>query len=447
VRRPSARGRGVTARNYDGRSVINVSSVRRRATAAVSIALFLASSACGQAELPPARSIVGSDEPLASEPTTSMEPGTTVDGSVGEPVDSVSPPTVSPTAPSSVPPPSSSPAPSTSAEPEGGNGGAPDVGEWQDITANLVGLESTCGNVSFVAGDPASDAVLVNIARNGLFSLAADATGWLPIGQGGDPIDHRTQWIEFDPEVPSRYWVSGAYGNGVFRTDDGGVTFARLPGIDHVDRVAVDMTDPERRTLLAGSHEDRALWRSTDGGQTWTDISTAVPAGSGFSSVPVILTTDVYLLGTYRADGAGVFRSEDGGQSWTRVFDDGVIGAPVVTEAYIAWNRESGGLAVSTDGGLTFDGSGPSPGRSSATLVPGPGGTLVTTFEEGVGMTADLGQTWRAVGEPLPFEADGVAYSAARDAFFVWRHTCEFGEEGNPVPPASIVQATVDVAE
>ena len=119
-------------------------------------------------------------------------------------------------------------------------------------------------------------------------------------------------------------------------------------------------------------------------------------------------------------------------------------GAPVVTDDYIAWNRESGGLAVSTDGGVTFDGSGPSPGRPSPTLVPGPAGTLLTSFEGGVGITADLGQTWQPVGEPLPFEADGIAYSAARGALYVWRHTCEFGEGGNPVPQASILQAVVD---
>lgn len=405
-------------------------SVVRTALAGSLVAILLASSACGQTELPPARSVVDdgstpeSSEPVAVSSTTEV-PATTTD----------------PSEPSVTTPSVTTPSVTTADVPDAA------VADWEDITTSLVGIESTCGNVSFLAADPASDDVLVNIARFGLFTLADDATGWFPIGADGDRIDHRTQWIEFDPEVPPRYWVSGAYGDGVFRTDDGGATFARLPGIDHVDRVAVDMTDPERRTLLAGSHEDRALWKSTDGGQTWTDISPSLPLGSGFSSVPVVLAPDVYLLGTYRSDGAGIFRSEDGGQSWTRIFDDEVIGAPVVTEDFMAWNRGSGGLVVSTDGGVSFDAPGPSPGRPSPTLVRGPGGTLVTTFEQGVVVTPDLGRTWAVVGQPLPFEADGVAYSAARDELYVWRHSCEFGEQGNPVAPASILRATVEATE
>jgi hypothetical protein len=319
------------------------------------------------------------------------------------------------------------------------------VDAWHDITANLVGLVSTCGNVSYLAADPISDLVYVDVARYGLFSLAADATTWSPIGQAGDPIDHRTQWIEFDPEVPTRFWVSGAYGDGVFRTDDGGVSFERLGDVAHVDRVAVDMTDPDRLTLLAGSHEDRLLWRSIDGGETWTDISPSLPLGVGFSSVPVILGTDTYLLGTYRGEASGILRSDDGGLTWTRVFDDDVVGGPIVTDDYIAWNRGtgSGGVAVSVDGGLTFASSGVGPGRPSPTLVHGPGGTLATTSEAGIVLTPDLGQTWSEVGDPLPFEPDGVGFSSARGTFYAWWHSCSFGEEGNPVVAGQIVQATV----
>lgn len=407
--------------------MITVSPVRA-ALAGALVVVLLATGGCGQTELPPARSILDDGStPDSIDPFESFEGSSTTDV------------TTSPTGPAETP------VTTPVATVDDGTDAGPDdaVGDWQDITTSLVGIESTCGNVSFVAADPASDAVLVNIARFGLFALADDASGWFPIGADGDRIDHRTQWIEFDPEVPTRYWVSGAYGDGVFVTEDGGASFVGLPGIEHVDRVAVDMADPERQTLLAGSHEDRSLWKSTDGGQTWTDISPSLPLGSGFSSVPVVLAPDVYLLGTYRSDGAGIFRSEDGGQSWTQVFDDEVIGAPVVTEEFIAWNRAGGGLAVSTDAGVTFEAPGPSPGRPSPTLVRGPGDTLVTTYPEGVVVTPDLGRTWAPVGQQLPFEADGVAYSAARNELYVWRHSCEFGEQGNPVAPASILQATV----
>jgi photosystem II stability/assembly factor-like uncharacterized protein len=71
----------------------------------------------------------------------------------------------------------------------------------------------------------------------------------------------------YDPENPNTYWESGIYNDGgVFRTDDGGATFQPLGNVTHIDAVSVDLTDPDRSTLLAGAHEQSVLLRSGDGG-------------------------------------------------------------------------------------------------------------------------------------------------------------------------------------
>jgi len=47
----------------------------------------------------------------------------------------------------------------------------------------------------------------------------------------------------------------------------------------------VDFSDPERRNVIAGGHEQsRMVWKSTDGGQTWTNVGLNLPEGTKFSS-------------------------------------------------------------------------------------------------------------------------------------------------------------------
>ncbi|MEL6981808.1 MAG: hypothetical protein AAFO29_05235 [Actinomycetota bacterium] len=316
------------------------------------------------------------------------------------------------------------------------------TGDWQDVTANLEGLSSSCGNVSFVSAHPETSEVMVNISTRGLFALSDESDAWDVIGSS---IDHRTQWVDYDPEDPDRFWVSGAYGTGVYRTLDGGSTFSQLGSIDHVDQISVDETDPDRQTILAGKHEETSLMLSTNGGSSWRDIAGNLPTDVGFTSAPLIQGS-VFFVGSYQGDAAGIYRSEDGGETWEQVYDGAVIGGPVATDDYIAWNLDggAGGLAVSRDGGETFERSGSTPGGRSTTLVPIGDGRLATVSRNGIAVTNDVGDSWDFVGPQLDFQPVGVAYSPERSSYYVWTFTCNFGDEGNPVLPRSIMELSVE---
>ena len=317
-------------------------------------------------------------------------------------------------------------------------------GEWVDITANLVGLESDCGNVSFVVGHPELDQVIVGIALFGLWALAPESNGWLPLGtgSGSDRIENRTGAVVFDPADPKRFWESGIYSSGAFETQDGGATFRQLGSVEHTDAVSVDFTDPERSTLLAGGHERTALYLSTDGGATWRDIGPNLPADAGFSSYPAVIGADSFLVGTSSSDNAGIFRSSDTGATWTKVFDAPVHGTPMIDGATISWLTTDGWLAVSRDGGDTFERA-ESPttetGRGRPTLLRLPDGSLAAVGERSIVVSADLGATWREIGPPLPYEPVGLAYSAARATFYVWTSSCNVGG-ANPVAERGIMQ-------
>src|SRR4051812_43353187 len=139
-----------------------------------------------------------------------------------------------------------------------GDGGAPAApsGTWKNVTHNLAGMASECGNVSVLSAKPERDRLITDVAQHGLWASDNGGDSWTAIGTTGDPITNRAIRIVYDPTHPTTYWESGIYnGFGVYRTDDDGVTFRHLGDSTHNDCVSLDFTDPQRRTLLAGGHE------------------------------------------------------------------------------------------------------------------------------------------------------------------------------------------------
>lgn len=317
------------------------------------------------------------------------------------------------------------------------------TGGWTDVTSNLVGLDSTCGNVSFVSARPGASTVLTGISSHGLWELSDDAMTWTKVGRDAE-IDHRLAWVEYDPDTSDRYWISGSYGRfAAFRTDDGGRTFAQLGDATHADRISVDLTDPNRATMLLGKHEQRVVLLSQDGGKTWSDIAITLPDDAGFTSYPQVITAQVFLIGSYNGEASGIYRTEDAGATWTQVFEGGAIGAPIVAGETIIWATKGGELAVSEDGGRTFERSNASSGGRTTSLLELPDGALATVGGSSIVVTTDQGDTWESVGPEFPFRPFGLAFSAGRSAFYAWTFTCNFGDGADPVLENSIVELPV----
>lgn len=126
---------------------------------------------------------------------------------------------------------------------------------------------------------------------------------------------------------------------GVYRTRDGGRTWQRVLFVNEnagaVDLI-LDPTNP--RTLYASTWRVRrtpyslesggpgsGLWKSTDGGDTWTELSRnpGLPKGTlGIIGVTVSPTNPENVYAIVEAEEGGVFRSRDGGQTWTKTNDD-----------------------------------------------------------------------------------------------------------------------------
>ena len=76
---------------------------------------------------------------------------------------------------------------------------------------------------------------------------------------------------------------------------------------------------------LESGGEGSGLWKSTDGGDTWKNISdnAGLPKGLwGISGVSVSPVNSKKIFALIENKDGGLFRSDDGGESWKRVNDD-----------------------------------------------------------------------------------------------------------------------------
>jgi photosystem II stability/assembly factor-like uncharacterized protein len=307
---------------------------------------------------------------------------------------------------------------------------------WMNATGSLAYKVSECGNLTLLASPPESDAIIAGVAARGLW-INTGGTTWTRMSDVADSerILNRPAWIEFDPVNPSVFWEVGPYGGaGVYKTTDGGRTFHRLGDIAHNDFLSVDFTDPERRTLLAGGHEqERTVYKSSDGGATWRNVGGGIPPGMGMSTHPYAIDGQTYLVNTWNGpnNASGIFRTSDGGDSWLRVSRIGPPGPLLHTSTGVLYWPAQGRMLKSTDLGRTWLVLGD--GIQAIRPVEVPGGRIVAIGRTTLVISSDGGVTWTPLGPPFPWEPHGLRYSPARKAFFMWRGDCKDHVAGNAI--------------
>jgi len=133
---------------------------------------------------------------------------------------------------------------------------------------------------------------------------------------------------------------STGYGNGVYKSADAGRTWTHLPGLEetqHIGKVAVDPKNSDIVFVAAighlyDAHPDRGLYRSQNGGRSWTKV---LFKNDSVGAVDVVIDPTnsqvVYatLWNTRRpvwytyqptnGPGGGIYKSTDGGTNWTQL--------------------------------------------------------------------------------------------------------------------------------
>lgn len=203
---------------------------------------------------------------------------------------------------------------------------------------------------------------------------------------------------------------------GLFRSDDRGKSWQVLPGIDeHPDRdswvpgfgglclhsVLVDGRNPER--IWAGI-SSAGVFRSDDGGQTFTSVNEGVASGGEGWCVHSLTHDPQDADVIYRQDHQGVYKTTDGGDSWQRI-EKGLKMSTLSNE-----HECSFGFA-----------SGMDPRSASAFVVPIEGDSF--RFPHGgeltVARTLDGGKSWHPLRRGLP---DGCYANVLRGAMALDGH-------------------------
>jgi photosystem II stability/assembly factor-like uncharacterized protein len=193
--------------------------------------------------------------------------------------------------------------------------------------------------------------------------------------------------IRVHPDNPDIVYVAAlghAFGSnkerGVYKSVDGGTTWKQvLFKSDKAGAVDLSLDPTNPRVLYAAIWEtyrsfwqissggpESGLWRSTDGGETWTDITDreGLPKGIkgkiGVAASPA-QAGRVWALIEHNKEG-GVYRSDDGGEKWEKVSDNQNLISRAWYYMHLTPDPQDGDTLYinnlsffkSTDGGKTF---------------------------------------------------------------------------------------------
>ena len=322
---------------------------------------------------------------------------------------------------------------------------SPSPGNWVNATSNLAGMTSQCGNMTYVSAKPNEDLMIAGIALQGLWGSTDGGTSWHQLGSGGGSakITNRPGSIIYDPVHPNVFWESGIYNSkGVYRTDTDGSVFQALGSIGHNDTVSVDFTHPNRQTLLAGGHEQKqTVYRSQDSGNTWTNVGVNLPAGTAFSSYPLVINSKTFFAGCFPSWGGGtggIYQSNDSGTTWSSVSVQGGGAQPLVaSDGSIYWPSGDGSMVRGTGQGSNWIWNQTVANGTLRNVHPIelPDGRVVSLGFQHVMISSDHGVNWQSFGPQLPFTPVGISYSDSDKSFYIWQFDC-----GNKVLPNAIMK-------
>jgi photosystem II stability/assembly factor-like uncharacterized protein len=145
-----------------------------------------------------------------------------------------------------------------------------------------------------------------------------------------DPVDHDVVYVA----ALGSLWGAGGE-RGVYKTTDGGLTWTRVLTTDENTGATELVMDPSNnKTLYAATYQRRravwsmngggpgsAIWKSTDAGRTWTKLTKGIPEGHlGRIGLDVYRKNpNVLYARIEHAKESGTYRSDDAGASWAKM--------------------------------------------------------------------------------------------------------------------------------
>jgi photosystem II stability/assembly factor-like uncharacterized protein len=229
---------------------------------------------------------------------------------------------------------------------------APSGGPFGSLRFRYIGPEGNrVSAVAGVAGDPS--VYYAGAASGGIFKSTDGGVNWQAIFDD-QPVSSIGA-LAVAPSDPNVVWAGTgeafirsniSIGWGVFRSIDAGRTWTRagLEATGRIARIVVDPRDPDVALVCAlgtayGPQPDRGVFRTSDGGRTWAK-TLFVDEKTGCSDLvmdpnnPRVLFAGMWQLEIHTwgresgGPGSGMYRSSDGGLTWKPVEGNGLPPKP-----------------------------------------------------------------------------------------------------------------------
>jgi photosystem II stability/assembly factor-like uncharacterized protein len=275
-----------------------------------------------------------------------------------------------------------------------------DSGVISGLGVRNIGSAAMSGRVAAVAAhhEEGKTIVYVGAASGGVWKSSDGGTSFKPIFDK-QPVQSIGA-LAIDPSHPKTLWVgtgegwtrnSTSIGDGIYKSTDGGATFTNM-GLGESERIVRILVHPKNGDVvfacvpgkLWSDSAERGLYKTSDGGKSWSLILKGGNLSTGCSSVTMDpKNPDVLFAGlwdfrrkgwTFRSGGdgpeaqssSGLYRSSDGGKTWAKLDGKGLPATPwgrvevqiapsdpKVVYAFI--EHKDSALYRSSDGGTTWE--------------------------------------------------------------------------------------------
>jgi photosystem II stability/assembly factor-like uncharacterized protein len=231
------------------------------------------------------------------------------------------------------------------------------------LGARNIGSAAMSGRISAITGrvQPSGKTMmLVGSASGGVWKTEDSGTTFRPIFDK-EPVQSIGA-VALDPSNPDTYWVgtgeswtrnSVSVGDGIYKTVDGGENWTNM-GLPNSERISKILVHPKNGNVvyacvtgkLWSDSPDRGLYKTTDGGATWTLILKGANLSTGCSSIAMDpKDPDKLFVGMWdfrrtgwgfrsggpnaaAPSGSGFYVTGDGGKSWTSLTAKTAKGLP-----------------------------------------------------------------------------------------------------------------------
>ena len=272
-------------------------------------------------------------------------------------------------------------------------------------------------------------------------------TSWTSLGPGN--IAGRMRAILIHPTTTTTMWV-GSVSGGIWKSTDSGANWSVVNDfMSNLSITSLVMNSQDTSILYASTGEGfvpgasgargAGIFKSTDGGTTWAQLSGTANANFYYVNRLAIAANGTTLLA---ATSTGIWRSADSGSSWTQVLasvDMADIDFAPSSSLNAVAGQNSGGLTrYSTDGGTTW--TSVATGASGRVEVAYAASSTAVIYAS---VNINLGEVWKSTNSGVSYTRMSTGYNyCGSDAGQCWYDNALWV---SPTDPTAIIVGGIDL--